>query len=297
LEKRTLGRTGHQSTVITFGAAGAGRAAQEDTDRAMELLLEHGVNHIDIAPTYGEALERLRPWMAKIRDQVFLGSKTNQYQTRETAWADIRQCQERLGVETYDLFQLHGGGTTMGHLDAATAPGGGLEALVEMREQGLTRWIGITGHGPDAPRVQLEALERFDFDTIQFPLSATLWQDPNYRRDAERLLQVAAERNVGIQTIKMLVQGRWTEGEQDLDTWYEPLRDPADISRAIAWLIEQPIHTAPTSGDLTLLPHILAAAEKHPDLDPADIESAAARLPAAPADSIAWPGLHRFQEN
>ena len=128
MERRTLGRTGHQSTVITFGAAGAGTVSQQATDRAMELLLEHGVNHIDIAPTYGEALERLRPWMPKIRDQIFLGSKTTQYETRESAWADIRRCQERLGVETYDLFQLHGGGTTMGHLGAATAPGGGARA-------------------------------------------------------------------------------------------------------------------------------------------------------------------------
>ena len=201
MEKRTLGRTGHQSTVVTFGTAGLSRVTQESADEAVQLILSHGVNHIDIAPTYGEAMERMNPWMPQIRDQMFLGAKTRQ-RSRDLAWDDIKNCMRRLGVESFDLFQLHAV-ISMEDLDQVIAPGGALEALVEMREQGLTKWIGITGHGPDVPKVHLEALRRFDFDTIMFPVGAAIFQNPEYRRDAEELLGAANAKNVGIQTIKM----------------------------------------------------------------------------------------------
>ena len=166
MEKRTLGRTGHQSTVVTFGTFAIGGVDQAAADDTVRLALDHDVNHVDIAPSYGEAMERMAPWMPEIRDQVFLGAKTSR-RTRTDAWEDIRSITKRLNVESFDLFQLHSVGT-MEALDQVTAPGGALEALVELREQGLTRWLGITGHGPDVPRVQLEALKRFDFDAIRF---------------------------------------------------------------------------------------------------------------------------------
>ena len=151
MEKRRLGRTGHESTVVTFGTAGIGRVGmtQEVVDQAVEHIVHNGVNHIDIAPGYGEAMERLAPWMAKIRDRVFLGSKTTE-RTRDSARESIRSAMTRLGVEFFDLFQLHSV-TDMETLDTVTGPGGALEALVEMREQGLTRWIGINGSRPRGP--------------------------------------------------------------------------------------------------------------------------------------------------
>ena len=195
MEKRSLGRTGHHSTVVAFGTAALGRVTQDVADVAVELILEYGVNHIDIAPTYGQAMERMAPWMPKIRDQVFLGAKTRE-RTKGQAWENIRSCMSRLAVESFELFQLHSVGD-MEALDQVTGNGGALEALIEMREQGLTRWIGITGHGPDVPRVQLEALERFDFDTIMFPVSASMFRSQEYREDALELLDKAASRNLG----------------------------------------------------------------------------------------------------
>ena len=152
MEKRRLGRTGHMSTVVTFGAIAIGKKEdnQEAADRAVELVLSHGVNHIDIAPGYGVAMERLAPWMPEIRQRVFLGAKTGK-RTRDEAWENIEECMERLGVDGFDLFQHHSIGT-MEELDKITAPGGALEALIELREQGGTRWLGITGHGPTRPR-------------------------------------------------------------------------------------------------------------------------------------------------
>ena len=260
MEKRTLGRTGHQSTVVTFGAAGIGRVTQDVADRAIQLVLDHGVNHLDIAPTYGEAMERMAPWIPDIRDRLFLGSKTRM-RTKAEAWDDIREIMRRLGVDSFDLFQLHSVGT-MELLDQVTAKGGALEALIELRDQGLTKWIGITGHGPEVPKVQLEALRRFDFDTVMLPVNAAMFRDPDYRRDAQQLLATANTKNVGIQTIKMIARGGWGERQRECTTWYDPHRDQEDIDRALWWVLSQPMHTAPSTGDVNLLPKVLDAAER-----------------------------------
>lgn len=268
MEKRRLGRTGHHSTVVTFGTAGIGRVSQAAADKAVERILAHGVNHIDIAPSYGEAMERLAPWMPKIREGVFLGAKTRE-RTRAAAQRNIEDCMRRLGVESFDLFQLHSVGT-MADLDAVTASGGALEALVELRERGLTKWVGLTGHGAEVPRVQLEALRRFDFDTIMFPLNATLFQNPEYRESATELLAVAAEKDVGIHTIKMLTRGGWGGRNREHATWYDPHRRQEDIDKALWWLLSQPMHTAPSVGDVALLPRALDAAERFRPLSAAE---------------------------
>lgn len=268
MEKRRLGRTGHESTIVTFGTAGLGRASvtQDIADQAVRLVLEHGVNHVDIAPSYGEAMEKMAPWMAEIRPQVFLGAKTAK-RSKGEAWQDIRGCMRRLGVESFDLFQLHAV-TTMQELDAVTGAGGALEALREMRDQGLTTWIGITGHGPEVPRVHLEALSRFDFDTIMFPVSAAIFANPDYRRDAGALLAEAGSRNVGVQAIKSIARGGWGERKRDRTTWYDPHRDQEEIDRALWWSLSQPVHTAPSAGDVTLLGKVLDAAERFSRLSP-----------------------------
>ena len=260
MEKRLLGRTGHNSTVVTFGSAALARVTQDVADVAVELILDHGVNHIDIAPTYGQAMERMAPWMPKIRDQVFLGVKTRE-RTKEQAWENIRSSMTRLGVESFELFQLHSVGD-MEALDQVTGSGGALEALIEMREQGLTRWIGITGHGPDVPQVQLEALERFDFDTIMFPVSASMFRSQEYRDAAVELLEKAASRYLGVQTIKMIARGGWGGRDRECTTWYDPYREQEDIDKALWWVLSNPMHTAPSAGDVTLLPKVLDAAER-----------------------------------
>ena len=260
MDKRILGRTGHESTVVTFGTAGLGRVDQSVADRAVELILEHGVNHIDIAPGYGQAMERMAPWMPEIRDKMFLGCKTAMRSKRE-AWDDIRSIPDRLGVDSFDLFQLHAVGT-MDDLDLVTGPGGALEALVEMRDQGLTRWIGITGHGLEVARVHLEALRRFDFDTVMFPLGVSLYRNPEYRRDAEALLAEAGSRNLGVQVIKTAVRGGWGDREHHRSTWYEPYWDQDDVDSALWWALSQPVHTAPSAGDVDVLPRVLGAGER-----------------------------------
>src|SRR6266511_3814225 len=271
MEQRRLGRTGHMSSVVTFGAAGIGRVAQEVADRAIEAALAHGVNHIDVAPRYGDAELRLKPWMPKIRRDVFLGCKTIE-RTRETAAAELGRSLERLGTDRVDLYQLHSVGK-LADLDACTAKGGALEALVAAREQGLARWLGITGHTHDAPRTHLEALRRFDFDTVMFPLNFVLWAIPEFRRDAELLLETCRKRDVGVHIIKTVAKDPWGDRPKTHTTWYEPFTEQAQIDQAVAFVLSQPITTLCSVGDVTVLPKFLAAAARYRPLDSAAQES------------------------
>jgi len=267
MEQRRLGRTGHLSSVVTFGTAGIGKVDQETADRAIQLVLDHGVNHFDVAPRYGEAEVRLKPWMPRIRDRIFLGCKTGQ-RTRVGAREDLERSLERLGTEHLDLYQLHAVGK-LHELDECTAKGGALETLIEARERGITRWLGITGHTHDAPRTHLEALRRFEFDTVMFPLNFVLWSDPQYRRDTEALLEDCRQKDVGVHIIKTVAKDPWGDRPKTHSTWYEPFTDQATIDAAVAFVLSQPVTTLTSAGDVTVLPKVVSAAERFRPLDPA----------------------------
>jgi aryl-alcohol dehydrogenase-like predicted oxidoreductase len=271
MEKRRLGRTGHMSTVVTFGAAGIGRVEQAVADTAVQAALDHGVNHFDVAPSYGEAELRLRPWMPKIRNEIFLGCKTTE-RTKEGAKAELHRSLERLGVDRFDLYQLHSVGK-LDALDQCTAKGGALEALIEAREEGLVSWLGITGHTHDAPSTHHEALRRFDFDTVMFPLNFVLWSIPEFRRDAEALLAECRRRDVGVHILKTVAKDPWGEREKTHTTWYEPFTDQPTIDRAVAFVLSQPVTTLCSAGDVTILPKVLEAAERFRPLDAASEEA------------------------
>jgi aryl-alcohol dehydrogenase-like predicted oxidoreductase len=259
MEKRRFGRTDHTSTVAILGGAAFYEVEQKQADEAMARACEMGINHIDVAPSYGLAEERLAPWLAHSREDFFLGCKTLE-RTREGAAADLRSSLDALDVEAFDLYQLHAI-TTMERLDAVTEPGGALEALIDGREAGLTRFIGITAHGFYAPEVILEALARFDFDTVLFPLNFVLFANPTYRHNAEALLQECRTRDVGVMAIKAITRGPWGEKPATYDTWYEPFDDPAHIQQCINFALSQAVTGLCTVGDVTLLPLFLEACE------------------------------------
>jgi predicted aldo/keto reductase-like oxidoreductase len=256
------------SSVVTFGSAGIGRVDQATADRAIQVALDHGVNHVDVAPSYGEAELRLRPWMPRIRERIFLGCKTRE-RTRVKAADELQRSLERLGADRLDLYQLHSVGK-LDALDECTAPGGALEALIEARERGVVRWLGITGHTHDAPRTHLEALRRFDFDTVMFPLNFVLWAMPEYRRDAEALLETCRARDVGVHIIKSAAKDPWGDRARTHTTWYEPFTDQAMIDRAVAFVLSQPVTTLCSAGDVTVMPKVLAAAERYHPLSAAE---------------------------
>ena len=289
MQKRTLGRTGHDSTVVSFGTYAVGYVDQDAADQAIQLVLDAGVNHFDIAPTYGHAMERVAPWMPEIRKrEIFVGAKTA-VRDRDGAWRDVESIMQRMNVQDFDLFQLHSVGN-MEQLELATARGGSLETLVEMREQGLTKWIGITGHGPEVPATILEALERFDFDTVMFPLNPAAARDAAYREVTDRLLAEANAKNIGVQTIKMIARGGWGDGEKQMNTWYDPHREQSDIDASLWWVLSHGVHTAPSCGEINLLPKVLDAAERFTLLSVDEQRSVeASQRPPLPLPDLAIP--------
>ena len=271
MEKRCLGRTEHMSTGAIFGTAAFWEVTQAEADEAMEQVIAAGVNHIDVAPSYGLAEERLGPWLARERDRFFLGCKTME-RSKEDAAAELRRSLGRLRVDAFDLYQIHAV-TSIGELDQATGPGGALEAILDAREEGLTRFIGITGHGVDSPAVFLEALRRFDFDSVLFPLNFVQYANPVYRRNAEELLRQCHDRDVGVMIIKAIARRPWGDRPKRYNTWYEPFDDASHIQQAVNFALSQDVTGLCTVGDVTLLPLFLEACEHFTPLSAAQQEA------------------------
>jgi aryl-alcohol dehydrogenase-like predicted oxidoreductase len=256
-----FGRTGHQSTRTIFGAAALSSVTQAEADRTLEVLVEYGVNHIDVAASYGDAELRVGPWMDRHRDRFFLATKTGQRDYRG-ARDEIHRSLDRLRTDRIDLIQLHNLVDPI-EWDQAMNPGGALDAAIEAREKGVVRFIGVTGHGTPIAAMHLRSLERFDFDSVLLPYNYVMMQNAKYAADFERLLTVCAERNVAVQTIKSIAYRPWGDREHTTTTWYEPLRDETDIRAAAQWVLDRPGIFLNTASDVALLPTILAAAADH----------------------------------
>ena len=275
IERRPFGRTGHTSTVTLFGGAALARATQADADRTLELLLRHGVNHLDTAARYGDSELRIGAWMPRHRRDFFLATKTGSRTARE-ARDDIHRSLERLRVDHVDLIQLH----SLAHPDdweQAMGPGGALEAAVEARESGLVRFIGVTGHGWTIAAMHRRSLARFDFDSVLLPYNFFMAQDARYRAAFDELLTICRDRNVAVQVIKTIARGPWATTERTHTTWYQPLEAPEDIDRAVHWALGIPSVHLNTVGDLALLPKVLDAAARFERRPPDEVLAAVAQ--------------------
>src|SRR3954453_7405822 len=258
IERAPFGRTGHHSSRVIFGSAGIARVDQETADRLLPLLLEHGVNHIDTAAMYGEAELRLAPGLEQHPGEFFLATKTHA-RDGDGARASLERSLTRMGVDHVDLIQLHNL-VEPDEWEVAHAPGGALAALQRARDEGLTRFIGVTGHGTRIAGMHLRSLERFDFDSVLLPYNFVLMQDAGYRADVDALLALCAERRVGVQTIKAVARRRWEEGEQRARSWYKPIEEPDALRRAVHYVLGRTQLFLNTSSDATLLRPILEAA-------------------------------------
>jgi aryl-alcohol dehydrogenase-like predicted oxidoreductase len=271
MKTRRFGRTEHASTVAIFGGAAFWEVTQAEADARMEQVIAAGVNHIDVAPSYGVAEERVGPWLARERDRFFLGCKTME-RTKAGAADELRRSLERLRVDAFDLYQIHAI-TTREELDQVTRPGGALEAILDARAEGLTRFIGITGHGLDVPAIFMEALRRFDFDSVLFPINFVLYADPAYRRDTEELLRQCRARDVGTMIIKTVARGPWGDRPKTYTTWYEPFDDPDHIQQSVNFALSQDVTGLCTAGDVTILPLFLEACERFAPMSAAQQEA------------------------
>ena len=261
IPKLPFGRTGHESTRTLFGAAALGSVTQEEADATLAVLLKYGVNHIDTAASYGAAEERIAPWMKTHRDQFFLATKTEK-RTFQEAHEQIHRSLEHMGVAQIDLLQLHSLGTEP-EWQTAFGKGGALEAAVKARDEGLVRFIGVTGHGVGIARFHLRSLERFDFDSVLLPLNYSMMQNAEYSRDFNKLAAVCRERNIAMQTIKSVCRRPKNANSPKTASWYEPLLEPDDIRRAVHWVLGHDGMFLNTIGDIHVLPRVLEAASEY----------------------------------
>jgi aryl-alcohol dehydrogenase-like predicted oxidoreductase len=268
ITRQPFGSTGHDSTRIIFGAAALSVASSHEADQTLALIREHGVNHIDTAASYGKSETLLGPWLESHRDEVFLATKTEK-RTRDEAYAEINRSLELLRTDHVDLIQLHNLVDEQ-EWQTAFAPGGVLEAVVRARDEGLVRHIGVTGHGLAVARQHRRSLEQFDFDSVLLPYNYPMSRNATYLAEFDALVDLCAERDVAVQTIKSITRAPWGDREQTTNTWYEPLEDQAAIDTAVGWVLGRPGIFLNTVGDTRLLPKVLDAAERftqRPDED------------------------------
>jgi aryl-alcohol dehydrogenase-like predicted oxidoreductase len=260
IERAPFGATGHDSSRTIFGAAALGKVSKGDADRALDLLFEHGINHIDVAASYGDAELRIATWLRRNPDTFFVATKTGE-RTYRGAREEIRRSLDRLGVDRIDAIQLHNLVDVI-EWEFALREGGALDAAVEAREEGLVRFIGVTGHGLTVPRMHMRSLERFPFDSVLLPYSYVQMRDESYAADFEALAAVCGERGVAMQTIKAISLAPWNGRAQTAATWYEPLREQHDIDLAVHWVLGRTGVFLNTVGDVAILPNVLDAAER-----------------------------------
>jgi aryl-alcohol dehydrogenase-like predicted oxidoreductase len=277
---RILGRLEKESSVVMFGGAKLGQSTQEEADQSIAFALEHGINHFDMAASYGDSEIRLGPWMSKIRPQVFLATKTGE-RTAVLAKEEIYRSLERLRVDQLDLIQLHAVGS-MAELDLCTGKGGALEALLAAKAEGVVKAIGITGHGHDAPAVHLEALRRFAFDTVLTPYNYHLYSMPQYREDFNRLAEETSRQSVALRVIKAIAKGPWEiNQERTFGTWYEPFSEQKIIDACVHFvLFRQDIAGFASAGDTRLLPKIVDAVSRFGEMDETQVDEILSKVPA-----------------
>jgi aryl-alcohol dehydrogenase-like predicted oxidoreductase len=260
IEVQAFGRSGHMSTRTIFGAASLSAVTQEEADRTLEVLLHYGVNHIDVAASYGDAELRIAPWLERYRGHFYLATKTDA-RTAQEAKEELHRSLERMRVDYVDLWQLHNLVDPI-EWDVALSPGGALEAAIEARTQGLVRAIGVTGHGLQIAATHRRSLERFDFDTVLLPYNYLTMQSPYYAENFNALVATCQQRNVAVQTIKSIAYRPWMGRQHTRAVWYQPLEDQQDIDRAVHWVLKRQGLFLNTVGDIHLLPRVLDAASR-----------------------------------
>lgn len=267
--------------MAVLGGAAFARGTPEETKEAFAEALRHGVNHLDIAPRYGDAESLVGPLLPPVRDELFVACKTTR-RNPDGVRAQLEESLEKLRTDRFDLYQLHAV-TDLAVLEERRQAA---EAILRARDEGLTRFVGVTGHNEGAPAAHLEALRRWDLDTVMFPVNARMWADPAYRRDAETLLELCAERDVGVMAIKAAARRPWPTdgGDRFATTWYEPYGDPSEVTRGVAFTLSVPgVHGFCTPGDVRLLRMALDAAESSAPLDESERDRAIRKAASLPS--------------
>jgi aryl-alcohol dehydrogenase-like predicted oxidoreductase len=278
MEKRILGRTGHESSVAILGGAAFWDSSSEDAASPFQAAIDAGVNHLDVAPQYGRAEVALGPHVGPVRDRLFVGCKTLRKDPAGVR-AQLEESLTKLQCDYFDLYQLH----AVTDKEELKARSRAVEVILKARDEGLCRFAGITGHNLTAPAAHLEAIRRYDLDTVMFPVNPRLWADPDYRRDAEALLEEATSRNLGVMAIKAGAARPWGDRTHTAGTWYEPYATAGELGRNIGFVLDVPgVHAFCTPGDLDLLPTVFGAAERATPMSPTEVQTAISETAGEP---------------
>ena len=278
MQTRRLGRTGHESSVAILGGAAFWASDPQQTEAAFTAAIDAGVNHLDIAPTYGDAERLVGPFVPAVRDRLFVACKTGR-KNPDGVRAQLEESLRRLGSDAFDLYQLHG----VTSLDDLESRRDAAEAILRARAEGLCRWVGITGHDLGAPAAHAEAVRRYDLDTVMFPVNPRFWAEPAYRRDAEALLALCADRDVGVMAIKAGAARPWGDKERWATTWYEPQADDAGLERGIRFALSTPgVAAFCTPGDVAILRRALAIAGRVSSMTDSERDAAMAEVADEP---------------
>ena len=273
IEQIPFGATGHKSTRILFGAAALGAMRQDKADAVLSMILDRGINHIDVAASYGDAELRLAPFLQDHRGRVFLATKTGK-RTRDAALRSIENSLERMQVDQIDMIQMHNL-TNDSEWETALGDKGSVKAAIEAKEQGMVRFIGVTGHGTRAAEMHLKSLEAYEFDSVLLPYSYMMMQDTQYAAEFDRLYEITREKQVAMQTIKSIARRRWREDDPSKRfSWYEPIREESALRRAVHYVLDRPGIFLNSSSDASLLQIILDAASEFDENNMEDLESA-----------------------
>ena len=270
--KRTIGRLGYEGSVVMFGAASLGKVTQEEADQSISFALQQGINHYDTAASYGDAELRMGPIISGIRKDIFLATKTG-LRSKKEAKEEIYRSLERMKVDSVDLLQLHAV-CTIKDLDLCTEQGGALEAVIEAKEEGIVKAIGITGHGHEAPVVHLEALRRYPFATVLLPFNYYMYSLPEYREAFDALIAEAVKQTVSVRAIKAIAKGPWQEKqERSYATWYEPFDQQEVIDACVHYVLSFPnLSGFASAGDIHLFPKIVDAVQRYGSMSDAEAE-------------------------
>ncbi|MEF8840172.1 MAG: aldo/keto reductase [Haloarculaceae archaeon] len=274
METRPLGTTGHESSILAFGAIALDHLSQPEADEMVEEVLDRGVNHVDVAPTYGDAETKLAPVLGERREEVFLGCKSRE-RTYNGAWGELHRSLDRLGVESVELYQFHAV-TRYGELETILGEGddpGALAAFEDAKQAGLIDHVGLTSHGD--PSLVRSAMKRIDaLETVMFPTNYTLAAKGGPEHDYGAVLDLAEDLGLGALGIKAFAKAPWPEDmareERPYETWYEPYDDPDTLETCLRFALSRGLTAITNAGDPRLVPAILDAAESFEPLDEAE---------------------------
>jgi aryl-alcohol dehydrogenase-like predicted oxidoreductase len=256
-----FGKTGHKTSRLIFGSYALSQATPQQAEQTFLKLISFGVNHIDTAPMYGNAEKLIGSWFEQNRDQFFVATKTRS-RSHEGAWKNLMRSLERLRIDSVDLWQMHGLTNPVGW-EKAMGPGGTLEAFIKAREEGLVRFLGVTGHGTNAPAMLLRSLSHFDFDSVMVPYNYSLMQKPRYAEEFKSLVERCQNKRVALQTIKSIARRPWGNSPKTHNTYfYEPLVNQNGIDNAVHWALGLENSFFVSAGDLEVLPMVLDAANR-----------------------------------